>query len=225
MWTRFDVTWEFLTPLCASMPADPNLIKAWLDARKPRVRPPTSRSIDELAEEAISTLEEPAKEPESMLLVFQRRDGHFVVRMDTIRAHLKDCAQVLSSLYTTRVRGERSFAVKVKNALYWDPAWYWVSVRRKGQDEAVTAPNGIIERPVHSMTPQGQISALKAFEYVDDALLQFPLFILTSPSGPIIKESDLKTLMQYGGLHGYAGERSREGGRYVFTIQQGTEDE
>ena len=37
LWTQYRVTLEFITKLCASVPADKNLIKTWLEARQPEV--------------------------------------------------------------------------------------------------------------------------------------------------------------------------------------------
>jgi hypothetical protein len=220
MWTRYNIRWEFLTDLCGSVPADPALVKKWLEARKPTVKPPQGKSIDDIAAEVAATTFAPEEEMEHSFLTFQRVNGGLANRAATIRAHLKDCATVLSSLYVGRVEKERSFAVKVKNALYWPPDCYWVPIlNRDGQP--VTEPTGTRDVPVHVMTRQGPINALKTLEYVSNAVMEFPLLILTPPSGkPVISEADLKTLMMYGGTHGYGGERSLDGGRYVFSIAQ-----
>jgi len=219
MWTRFNVRWEFQTNLCASVPADPQMIKRWLESRKPATRPPDTKSIDEVAAEVAETVLVPEDQPPS-LLVFQRVDGKLVTRAMTGRSHIKDCAQILSSLYVGKIEREKSFAVKVKQAIYWAPENYWIPiVRRDGAP--VTEADGQIERPIHAFTPQGVISALKVFEYVTDAVMEFPLLVLTTPKGtPVVSESDLKTIFMYGGMHGYAGERSLDGGRYVFSIAE-----
>ena len=223
MWTRIDVTWEFVTPLCASTPSDPDLIKAWLEARRPAIKPPDARSIQDVAEEVIGALPDVPAE-ETKLLVFPRINGVLSARLATMRAHLKDCATVLSSLYVGKIKGERSFAVKVKNALYWPPETEWVPILRKSDGQPFTEPTGTVQRPVHSMTPQGMISAIKVFETVEGAMIRFPLVILTQPSGNlVVTETDLKTLFQYGGTHGYGGERSYDGGRYVFSLAKAAE--
>src|SRR5262245_12043692 len=38
LWTLYRVRLSFLTNLCASVPADPEVIQKWLEARKARVR-------------------------------------------------------------------------------------------------------------------------------------------------------------------------------------------
>lgn len=89
MWTRYDVRWDFITDLCASLPGDSALVKAWLDARKPARRPPDAKSIDEIAAEVIATL--PDDEPAPQRLVFARVNGGLAMGAHTIRAqtHLK----------------------------------------------------------------------------------------------------------------------------------------
>ena len=91
MWTEYEVEWTFVTKLCASVPANKNMIEAWLKARQPRVKPPGSKTIDEINEEVVESLREPEQDEQNSLLVFQREGGKCVVRADTVRAHLKDC--------------------------------------------------------------------------------------------------------------------------------------
>ena len=218
MWTEFDVQWDFLTSLVSSVPADPEIVKAWLESRKPPNRPPQSKSIDEVQQEVLATL--PA-EAESGILVFQRQEGGLVVRMNTIRAHLKDCARILSTMYVGRVEKEKSFAVKVKDAVYYDPTTYWLPILAQDTDKQMTVATGSRDVPIHAMTPMGQINALKRFEFVENARLKFKLLVLTPPSGrPVVPLEDLRTLMMYGGTHGYGGERSAGEGRYVATVTQ-----
>ena len=56
LWTIYSVTFNFLNKLCASVPANPDLTKVWLESRQPRVKPPGGRSITEINEEVVSTL-------------------------------------------------------------------------------------------------------------------------------------------------------------------------
>jgi hypothetical protein len=85
----------------------------------------------------------------------------------------------------------------------------------------VKAPSGQYDKPIHVKTMQGERSALKTFEYVEGAVMKFPLEVLTQPSGrQVISQEDLATIMEYGGTHGYGGERSDGEGRYEFTIEK-----
>ena len=203
----------------------PRWVKKWLAARAPTTRPPHSKSIDEIAEEVLATVPE---EAEPALHCIQRHDGHLVVGMRTIRGDIKDCAQVLSTLYVGKVEKEKSFAVKVKNAVYYPPEVYWVPIVRTATGERITEPDGTYDKAIHIMTPQGPRSALKTVEYVNDVSLVFPLIILTTPDTTkagavvpgkmVVSETDLKTLFLYGGAHGYGPERGDGQGKYVATI-------
>lgn len=215
IWTSYKVTWLFLTKLCASVPANPEIVEIWTKARRPKVRPPGGRSIAEINEEVVSTLIEGEEEPEYSMLVFQRKDGQLVVRAGTVKAHMKDCARVLSTQYIGRVEGEKAFSTKIINGVYPDPIEYWLPIKRVDGSPLLQA-DGTHDKPVHAKGPRGiQINALKTFEYVEGARLDFTLMVL----GKSVKEDDLHYLFSYGGVHGYAGERSDGEGKYSYTLE------
>jgi|SRR5215831_767221 len=221
MWTKYDVEWKFVTKLCGSLPADPELQRKWLDSRKPKVRPPDSRSIDEIAAEVAASTVEASEEEKGGLYVFQKMEGGLVMRMATVRAHIKDCGRVLSSLYVGKIEKERSFAVKVLNSVYYPKEVYWVPVLNQADGERVKAPTGQVDKPIHPTGRLGVQSAIKTYQYVEGAMMRFTLDILTQPSGRmVISEDDLRTIMDYGGTHGYGGERSDGEGRYDYTLKK-----
>lgn len=216
LWMTYDVRWDFLTKLCGSVPADPEIIEAWVKARAPKVRPAGARSIDEIQEEVFATIAagDAEDKPEYSVLVFQRHEGVLCMRASTIRAHLKDCARVLSAQYMPKVKGERAFSTRVINGLYPDETVYWVPIRRL-DGTPVTKHDGELDKAIHVRGPMGQQqNAIKRFEYVEGARLDFRVKVL----GESVRREDLSTLMQYGGVHGYAGERGDGEGKYVATI-------
>lgn len=234
LWKSYRVTWTFLTKLCGSVPADPELVKAWVDSRKPAVRPPGGRSIADIQEEVFTTLAEPIDETPLSILVFQRVNGALVMRAATVRAHIKDCARVLSAQWIGKIQGERSFSTRVINGVYPDEATYWIPILRPDGTPILSA-DGTMDKAVHVRGPRGEmINALKTFEYVMPARMDFTLKILTAKSGAMktigkkneeakeltsVSQEDLETLFMYGGVHGYAGERGDGEGKYSFTIQ------
>lgn len=215
LWTRYVVVMLGLTPLCGSVPSDPEIVAAWLRARQPRVKPPGAKSMQEVNEEVLRSLEtgEEYDPATSQILVFQRHEGTLRERFDTLRAHVKDCARVISG-YVGREKGERSFAVKTVNALYVAETPYWVPILRP-DGEPVTKHDEEQERAVH---PRYGVSALKRFERIFPWKIEFTLKVLTVGGKPVIPMSDLATIFEYGGTHGYAGERGADGGRYEFTL-------
>lgn len=240
LWTFYRVTFNMLTRICASVPADPELVRRWLDARKPRVRPPGSPSIDEINEEVLASLERGEGEPdqEHSMLVFQRHGGHLVVRMGTIRGHYKDCAGVLSREYIGKIEGEKSFLSRIKNCVYYNPAVKWIPLLRP-DGSFIAEADGSYDKPIHPMTRQGPISALKTFEFVeppcsitftlrvmntqvrrsvvDDVTKEKTTQIVTMQN---VAEDDLHYIFEYGGTHGYAGERGDGEGRYEYTLEK-----
>jgi hypothetical protein len=220
IWNVYSVHFTFLGDLCASTPADPELMKKWLEARKPAAFPPGGRSIAEIQEEVFSTIAveelEDAQTQKENLLVFQRVDGNLVERTATFRAHIKDCARVLSAQYIGKMKGQRSFATRIVNGVYHDERQYWTTIR-KADGEPFTAVDGQKEKAIRFRLPTGQqMSAIKVFEFVRQANVEFNLKVL----GNSVSREDLETVFTYGGVHGYAGERGDGEGRYTFSIEE-----
>ena len=209
LFTDYAVTWTFVNPLCGSVPQDPEIVTKWLESRMPTSKPAEGRDLSEIQEEVLASLSEPDDAREVALLGFQVQGPGLAVRGATIRAHLKDCARQLSRYVVGKVKGESSFAVRVVNTVYVQDEWVPI-MRPDGQQ--VAAPDGHIEKPFSAMTPRGPISAFKRFAYVEPTALRFSLRVL----GGAVTKDDLERIMQYGGLHGYAGERGMGYGRYVI---------
>ena len=234
MWTKYKVRWDFLTKLCGSVPADPDLIQRWIEARQPKVRPPGGKSIDEIQEEVFDTLAQGEEEAPPTMLIFQRWptiNSVLCMRAATIKAHCKDCARVLSAQYIGSIENERSFSTRIINGLYPDEAQYWIPVLRP-DGTPVTAADGIREKAIHVKGPRGQMNALKSFEFIEPARMDFVVKVLTAKPNatkgtkekakplPSVSLEDLKTLFEYGGVHGYAGERGDGEGKYTATIEE-----
>lgn len=217
LWTVYQVRWDFLGNLCGSVPADPEIVKAWIEARKPRAVPPNAKSLNEITEEVFATLAaERDGEDESNILTFQRHADALCMRAGTVRAHLKDCARVLSG-YTGRLDKERSFATRFINAVYPDEAVYWMPILRP-DGTPVTKHDSERDKPIRTRSGQ---SALKRFEIVNPARLDFVLKVLKTQGGKAtVSREDLERVMTYGGVHGYAGERGDGEGKYTFTLEE-----
>lgn len=217
LWTRYRVRWEFLTQLCSSTPADPEVVAAWLKARQPRVKPAGALSIEEINEEVLASIERGEGEADQVYssLMFQRWDGALVMRAATIKAHIKDCARVLSAQFVGRIQGERAFSTRVINGVYPDAREYWIPIRQP-DGEKITQPYGVRDKAIHVRGPRGeQLNALKQFEYLHPPIIMdFTLNVL----GRSVSETDLHHVFTYGGTHGYAGERSDGEGRYIYTL-------
>lgn len=220
MWTKYRVQWDFLTRMYGSVPSDPEVIAAWLKARMPTIKPAEARPMEAIQEEVLASIErgEVFDEKECQILVFQRHGGLCCVRFDTIRAHIKDCARVLSNQVMPRREGERAFSTRVINGVYTDPAQPWIPILRPDGSPTITKPDGEVDKFVH---PRSGVSALKRLEWLEPARLDFTLFVLTTMGDkPSVAESDLHHIFTYGGVHGYGGERSADGGKYTYRIER-----
>lgn len=218
LWTSYRVRWTFLTRLCASVPADPEIVKKWIEAREPRVKPAGALSIEEINEEVLASIERGEGEADQSfsMLVFQRHNGALVMRAGTVKAHIKDCARVLSAQYIGRIENERAFSTRVTNAVYPDQGVYWIPILRE-DGAPVREADGAYDKPIHVKGPRGTFNALKRFEFVEPpSVIEFTLKVL----GRSVSETDLHHLFSYGGVHGYAGERGDGEGRYEYTIER-----
>jgi len=223
IWDIYHVEFNFYDSLCSSVPSNPEMITAWLEARSPAALPPGGKTIKEITEEVLATIaegEETVEEQyERTLLIFQRHEGILAMRSATVRAHIKDCARQISSMHLGKIKGEKAFSTRIINGVYLDEKQYWLPILRNG--EQLREPDAVREKPIHARGPRGiPINALKAFEYVNHVQLPFTLKVL---KGSAVQE-DLEIIFMYGGVHGYAGERGDGEGRYDFTITKEEED-
>jgi len=232
MWTRYRVRWDFLTQLCGSVPADPEIVKKWLEQRQPTVKPPGARSMDEINEEVFDSLArgEEFDEKSCNILTFQRDKGVCCVRASTIKAHLKDKVRKLAQYHVGRIEGEKAFSTTFIDCVYLDPAVYWIPILRP-DGTPVEKHDGERDKPIHVWGPKGPQNALKRLEWIDPARLDFTLLVLRAVGRkpkkdaepvalPSTSKKDIGTVMTYGGTAGYGGERSDGEGKYTFTIEE-----
>ncbi len=45
VWNDYDVEFTLLTSLCSSVPADPEVMRAWIASRQPKVKPAGAKTI------------------------------------------------------------------------------------------------------------------------------------------------------------------------------------
>lgn len=217
LWTNYTVRWIFMTDVCASVPADPELVKAWLKSREPRVAPAGALTIEEINEEVLASIERGEGEADQSysMLVFQRHDGALVARAATVKAHIKDCARVLSAQFVGRIQGERAFSTRVINGVYPAKDKYWLPITRP-DGSPIRDADSTKDKAIHVKGPRGTMNAIKRFEVIEPpSVITFDLKVL----GRSVSETDLHHLFEYGGVHGYAGERGDGEGRYEYELK------
>lgn len=196
MWKNYDVELRFVTPLASSTPKNPKDIEAMLLAKMPSKKPEDAVPIDELAEQVAEEVEA-TEEAERGYATFKRDENGLYYEGRCVRAHIKDCANVLQASL-----GIKALKSKVANRVYVFPAKIYLDK---------TEPDGSETRIIHAMTPKGPRSSLKTIDYVNDAVLKFRLKVLDDG---VVGENLLKAIFDYGSIHGMGQERSQDWGKY-----------
>jgi len=204
MWKKYEVELRFTTPFASSTPKNPKDIEAMLIARAPSEPELKKRmeageqitSIPDLAEEVAEEVEA-SEQVERGYATFKRDDKGLYYEARCVRAHIKDCANILQGF-----EGIKALKSKVANRVYVGPAKIYLDKQ---------APDGNEMRIVHAMTPKGPRSSLKTIDYVDRPILRFTLKVLDDG---VIDEEILNAIFEYGGEHGMGQERSQDWGKY-----------
>jgi hypothetical protein len=81
-------------------------------------------------------------------------------------------------------------------------------------------PDGSEESPVHAMTPQGPISALKRVDYVETPTLTFTIRALKTPlvtkaKDKIAPQAYVRTILEYCQDGGLGADRSQGYGKFL----------
>lgn len=219
MFDLYELKMEFEEKLCGSVPLSGDLIGKWLEARAPNEKTGEGKSLDEIEKEVRDTTsyykqevfgEDLPEDEKAVALGFQMVDGEFVLRAGTVKAHIKDCALQLSRSKTVKVVAFRS---KIANWLHVEP--YWLHILGPDGKTPITKPGGAFTQPVHTMTRSGPINALKLIYYVENPVVKARVKMLRNPE---IGLGELEAIFEYGGIHGYGGERGMGEGRYQYAL-------
>ena len=206
MWSYYEVELRLTGRLMGGIPKHPDLIKAWLEARKPseaafaRMENPTP--IGTLAEQVAEQVEAEAIEANKVWVGFKHdKEKGLYVDSYHLKSHLKDAASVLRGYADIR-----NFKAKFSERVFMSDEPIYLSKDK---------PDGFWEHPVHVMTLQGPRSALKRNDYVEGVTLQARFRVLADK---VITEDTLQQMFEYGSVCGFGAERGLGNGRYTFTL-------
>ncbi|MBA7532647.1 hypothetical protein ES705_24876 [subsurface metagenome] len=204
MWKRYEVELKFTTQFASSTPKNPKDIEAMLLARAPsdsalRRRIEEGEQITPLPElaEQVGEEVEATQEVERGYATFKRDEKGLYYEARCVRAHIKDCANVLQKLLSIT-----ALKSKVANRVYVEPAKIYLDK---------SEPDGNETRIVHAMTMKGPRSSLKTIDYVDKPVLKFTLKLMDDD---VVDRDILEAIFEYGGEHGMGQERSQDWGKY-----------
>ena len=206
MWTIYDAEVR-VKRLTAGIPANPNLLQAWLDVNSSRVRPPGPAVQAELSAASIpSTPEEIAADQQVMhealdpeethAVVFYRgEDGEPYLESRNIKAAFKEAANILKGHLK-----ETNYRAKLAERVFAGPALI-----------PLRGPVYRAERPISVMTMKGPRTSLKRYEYMLDVPIPFYLKVLDDG---VIKEGQLLEMLKYLRELGLGADRSQGSGTF-----------
>lgn len=231
VWQWYRIGLQFTGRFAASLPKDPQEIRAMLTHRMPEEAPPQAfaafqqqqanrvSQIDALVAQVVEEVgvgEDGDTEPEFATATFKHNGLGIFYEPRTIRGHFKDCAQQLGPFFNPVLA---AFKAKVANHIYVGdldgdtrdnaPIYLW------RQNERITKVDGTETRYIQAMTRQGPRSTVKFIEYVEAPMIEFTLKALNDG---VIRMDHIQTLLEYGGTHGMGQERSQQWGQYEVTM-------
>jgi len=132
MWKLYEVELHFNTFFASSTPKNPKDVEAMLEARMPATPPDNAVALEELAEQVKEEVGA-SEEVERGYATFKRDENGLYYEARCIRAHIKDCANILQTLL-----GIKALKSKVANRVYIEPAK--IQMLREGK--AIQQPDG-----------------------------------------------------------------------------------
>ena len=232
MWTHYAVTLDFDGPFAAALPKTEDEIRAMLTHRMPLAKPDNAVPIEDLVAQVETEVGLPfagSDTTEEWLpgwATFKRDAAGLYYEGRCVRAHLKDCANILAQGVFSDIL---NFRMKFVNRVYVVdrniPIW------RRDKDSGVLyqlrEPDGTEQRFIQVMTRQGPRSSIKYLDYVESPTLHFVVAILdeTTAEGESKKKGNeitvehLRGVFEYGAMHGMGQERSQDWGRYAATVE------
>jgi hypothetical protein len=210
---------QILDKIFGGIPKNPEIIQKWIGAvveDKTQGQAIAAQTVAAMApsERGDPVVAEALQEElsEASWIGFKGDAKGLYIEGRQVKALLKECANILRiplnlAAFKQRV-AERMFVIE--DRVYLD--------RQE--------PDGFEEGPVHAMTAQGPISALKRADYCKRPLIAFTVEVLneayvTKDKKRIPPGDALLALVDYGRNNGIGAERSQGAGRYeIITFEQ-----
>ena len=219
IWKTYKIELQVDGQFGGQIPRSEDEIRAMLEHRMPGKKPEDARPIDELVGEVTSQVD--VQDPEDDNYVpgwstFKHdAEGKLQYEGRCIRGHLKDCALQVKEFYPEI----KNFRSKVVNRLYVANDLIPLT---SSELVPFTEPEGTETRYIQVMTRQGPRSAIKYIDYILDPYLTFNIKLLNDTRDPkkvkdIITIEHIKSILEYGSIHGMGAERSQGWGRYTIS--------
>lgn len=197
MFKTYNVILQFTSWFAAGIPKNPDLLETYLQVKGHGPESPEPIGIEEIE------IAEPSTDKWSVGFKGDAEGIYYEGRC--IKAHLKDCANVLQA--TLKVKALKS---KLADRMVVQPE----RIRLLRDGMILQIPDGFYQLPITVMTRQGPRTSIKQVDYVDSPTMQFHLVVLDDK---VITEELLRAIFEYGGtIKGCGQDRGLQMGRYCL---------
>lgn len=208
LWRRFSLVLTIRDRLIGGIPKSPDMIEGWLNAvvkDESRMRQAAAETVAAMTPQA-PTVEQMEELSEKAWVGFKANKEGLYYEGRCLKAAFKEAANVLRpKLDITALKA------RVAERLF---------VEEDILPLGVVQPDGFRETPIHAMTPQGPIHALKRADYVTAPTLRCTLKLLDEAyttktnKDKILPEVVLEALLLYMAENGIGAERSQGAGKF-----------
>lgn len=218
IYRRYNVRVRLLGRLIAGVPKTQDMIAAWIEARTKRglLGPDEAARIKEeyKAEHTVESATEDAAD--ASWRGFRRDEVGIYVEARQVKAMFRECAQVLGLFKNhrgTRDLLQHGVAVTARDA---EGPRGTERIRFLRKDNTVVAEaDGFHEAVVHAVTAQGPRSSIKRGDYVEDAELEFSIWVTDRGSAEnAITPEFVAKVLALAQQNGLGADRSQGEGRF-----------
>jgi len=204
-----------LRDIVGGIPADPNLVEAWVGAT---CKDKTREEREKIRDMHVSMLEEAADEKKTKTgICFHRKDGVLVIEGRQVKKMLKEAANILKDVVPTGwsgkekgrpAKGISNFRSHMADQVFVDDRWIPVGIPGK------TEPDSIEQKPIHVQTRQGMRDSIKTYELCRDVDIEFTVRRLNSPGKRSVPETALLAVLKYCQFVALGADRSQDRGKF-----------
>jgi hypothetical protein len=153
-----------------------------------------------------------ADDVEGLQTGFRRDETGIYIEARQVKAMLRESAQRLGII--VQKRGTRQV---IQHDLHVRALDGGQKLRLWTKGELAATADGTDQRPISVVTRQGPRTALKRFEYIEQAELSFQVLLLAGGVGDnLIGPDELQRMLEFGGMLGLGADRSQ--GMGTFTV-------
>lgn len=215
LWKHFRITLDVKNRIVGGIPANPDLIKPWIEATMKEVSDEARQKIIEATKAELPAVAD-AKSKMMWTTLKQDEKGVFIEGRQ-VKSMFKESSNILRDMLVKAEKkaggeGKSRFTnlkSKVAERLYVEDERIYFE--RDGK--LLSKPDGAEEKPIHVMTAQGERDALKKFDFVSaPARLTINVRIL---GDGVVDQDLMEMLLEHSSYNGLGADRSQGNGLFV----------